>query len=725
MSKDKVTEEYGSLVFTDQDMQERLPKPTYKELRRVIDEGKELNLDIANEVAHAMKDWALEHGATHFTHWFQPLTGITSEKHDSFINPNGDGTVLMAFSGKELVQGEPDASSFPSGGLRATFEARGYTVWDPMSPAFIKDEVLCIPTAFISYTGEALDKKTPLLRSEVALEKQAKRVLGLFGKKPSRVYTTIGPEQEYFIITEDDYKARPDLVLTGRTLFGAEPAKGQELEEHYFGTIRPSVNAFMKEVDDELWKLAVPLKTKHNEVAPCQHEFAPIFEKGSLAIDDNLLTMEKLKLLATHHGFACLEHEKPFEYVNGSGKHNNWSVSADNENLLEPGDDPQDNLQFLVFLAFLVAAVDDHADLLRASVASAGNDHRLGANEAPPAIISVFLGDALTPIVDALIKKEQPEAHDRARMDLGVPALPNVLRDNTDRNRTSPFAFTGNKFEFRMCGSQQNLSDPNVVLNTAVAEQCERFVSYIGEHSDEDFTTAAMRFVRHTFRDHERILFDGNGYSEDWEKEAERRGLPNLKSTPDAIPSIVKPENIAFFEKYGVLSEAETRARYVAKAEQYAKLLNIEANTMVNMARTMYLPAISAYAGDLATSVATRAEIGVDAAADKATVKALSEGSAAILAATDELEAANAKARTTPTATRSCPSWTSSARPSTPWRPSPARTTGRSRATTTCCSTCSDAKGSEPNTTKSQATPSRKCEAGSPFCQSLARSGSI
>ncbi|MGN0076844.1 MAG: glutamine synthetase III, partial [Parafannyhessea sp.] len=542
-------------------------------------------------------------------------------------------------------QGEPDASSFPSGGLRATFEARGYTVWDPMSPAFIKDEVLCIPTAFISYTGEALDKKTPLLRSEVALETQAKRVLELFGKKPKRVYTTIGPEQEYFIITEDDYKARPDLVLTGRTLFGAEPAKGQELEEHYFGTIRPSVNAFMKEVDDELWKLGVPLKTKHNEVAPCQHEFAPIYEKGSLAIDDNLLTMEKLKLLATHHGFACLEHEKPFEYVNGSGKHNNWSVSADDENLLEPGDDPQDNLQFLVFLACLVAAVDEHADLLRASVASAGNDHRLGANEAPPAIISVFLGDALTPIVDALIKKEQPEAHDRARMDLGVPALPNVLRDNTDRNRTSPFAFTGNKFEFRMCGSQQNLSDPNVVLNTAVAEQCERFVDYIAKHSDDDFTTAAMRFVRHTFRDHERILFDGNGYSEEWEKEAERRGLPNLKSTPDAIPSIVKPENIKFFEKYGVLTEAETRARYVAKAEQYAKLLNIEANTMVNMARTMYLPAISAYAGDLATSVATRQEIGVEATADKATVKTLSEGAAAIKAAADELEAANVRAR--------------------------------------------------------------------------------
>ncbi len=391
MATDKVSEEYGSLVFTDADMQQRLPKPTYKELRRVIDEGKDIDLDIANEVAHAMKEWALEKGATHFTHWFQPLTGITSEKHDSFINPKSDGTVLMAFSGKELVQGEPDASSFPNGGLRATFEARGYTVWDPMSPAFIKDEVLCIPTAFISYTGEALDKKTPLLRSEVALEEQTKRVLALFGKEPRRVVTTCGPEQEYFLIQEDDYKARPDLILCGRTLFGCEPAKGQELEEHYFGAIRPSVNAFMKEVDDELWKLGIPVRTKHNEVAPCQHELAPIFEQGPLAIDDNLLTMEKLKLLATHYGLACLEHEKPFEYVNGSGKHDNWSLSADGENLLEPGDDPEDNLQFLVFLAFLVAAVDDHADLLRASVASAGNAHRLGATEAPPAIISVFL----------------------------------------------------------------------------------------------------------------------------------------------------------------------------------------------------------------------------------------------------------------------------------------------------------------------------------------------
>ena len=646
MSKDKVSEEYGSLVFTDADMQQRLPKPTYKELRRVIDEGKDIDLDIANEVAHAMKEWALEKGATHFTHWFQPLTGITSEKHDSFINPKDDGTVLMAFSGKELVQGEPDASSFPNGGLRATFEARGYTVWDPMSPAFIKDEVLCIPTAFISYTGEALDKKTPLLRSEVALEKQAKRVLALFGKEPRRVVTTCGPEQEYFLIKEEDYEARPDLILCGRTLFGCEPAKGQELEEHYFGAIRPSVNAFMKEVDDELWKLGVPARTKHNEVAPCQHELAPIFEQGPLAIDDNLITMEKLKLLATHYGLACLEHEKPFEYVNGSGKHDNWSLSADGENLLEPGDKAEDNLQFLVFLACLVAAVDEHADLLRASVASAGNDHRLGANEAPPAIISVFLGDALSPVVDALIRKEHAESHDRELVDLGVPALPDVLRDNTDRNRTSPFAFTGNKFEFRMCGSQQNLSDPNVVLNTAVAEQCDRFCSYVADRIDElgDFTQVAMRFVRHTFRDHQRVIFDGNGYADEWEEEAARRGLLNLKTTPDALPCMVEPQNIAFMEKYSVLSEAESRARYAAAAEQYAKLINIEANTMVYMARHLYLPALFSYSGDIATSVAAKAEIGIAATAEKATVVALTDGINAIHEAVAELEEKNSHA---------------------------------------------------------------------------------
>ena len=645
MAKDKVSAEFGSLVFSDSDMRERLPKPTYKELSRVIREGVPIDLDIANEVAHAMKEWALERGATHFTHWFQPLNGITSEKHDSFITPQDDGTVIMAFSGKELVQGEPDASSLPSGGLRATFEARGYTVWDPTSPAFIKDEVLCIPTAFISYTGEALDKRTPLLRSEAALEAQAKRVLTLFGRKPGRVITTIGPEQEYFLIKEEDYEARPDLILTGRTLFGAAPAKGQELEEHYFGAIRPSVNAFMKELDDELWKLAVPAKTKHNEVAPCQHELAPIFEQGSLAIDDNLLAMEKLKLLATNYGFACLQHEKPFEYVNGSGKHNNWSISADGRNLLEPGPHPEDNLQFLVFLACLVAAVDEHADLMRMSVASAGNDHRLGANEAPPAIVSIFLGDALSPVVEALIKKEHAEAHEAELMDLGVPALPEIFRDNTDRNRTSPFAFTGNKFEFRMCGSQQNLADPNVVLNTAVAEQCERFCDYVAERSDEDFYVVAMRFVRHTFRDHQRVLFDGNGYSEEWEAEAARRGLPNLKTTPDALPALIDPTNVALFEKYGVLNEAELHARYVAKAEQYAKLINIEVNVMCDMARRLYAPAIMAYAGDVATGLAAKDKIGIVSRMEEELCQSLTKGADLVWKLTNVLEEKNAAVR--------------------------------------------------------------------------------
>ena len=645
MGKDKVSEEYGSLLFTDAVMQERLPKPTYKELRQVIDDGAPLDLDIANEVAHAMKEWALEKGATHFAHWFQPLTGITSEKHDSFLTPKGDGTVLMSFSGKELVQGEPDASSFPSGGLRATFEARGYTAWDPTSPAFIKDEVLCIPTAFISYTGEALDKKTPLLRSQVALETQAKRVLALFGREPKRVYTTIGPEQEYFLIKEEDYEKRPDLIYCGRTLFGCEPVKGQELEEHYFGAIRPTVNDFMKEVDDELWKLGIPVKTKHNEVAPAQHELAPIFEQGSLAIDDNLLTMEKLKLMATRHGLACLEHEKPFEYVNGSGKHNNWSLCADGKNLLEPGAVPSENLQFLVFLAALVAAVDEHADLLRMSVASAGNDHRLGANEAPPAIISIFLGDQLHEIVEALIHKEEPEVHEAERMDLGVPALPDLLRDTTDRNRTSPFAFTGNKFEFRMCGSQQNLADPNVVLNTAVAEQCDRFATKLEGKTGDEFTTLALRWVRHTLRDHQRVLFEGNGYSEEWEAEAERRGLPNLRSTPDTLSCMIAPETVAFYGKYHVLNEAELHARYVSKAEQYAKLINIEANTMVYMARHLYLPALFDYSGDIATSVATKAEIGIESPVEKELVRTLTDGIAAIHEATADLEANTSAAR--------------------------------------------------------------------------------
>ena len=645
MAHDKVSAEWGDLMFDDQDMQERLPKPTYKKLRRVIDDGEPLDLDIANEIAHAMKEWALEKGATHFTHWFQPLTGITSEKHDSFLTPNGDGTILMAFSGKELVQGEPDASSFPSGGLRATFEARGYTVWDPTSPAFVKDEVLCIPTAFISYTGEALDKKTPLLRSEVALEVQAKRVLALFGQNPRRVVTTIGPEQEYFLIKESDYQARPDLVLTGRTLFGAAPAKGQELEEHYFGAIRPTVNEFMKELDDELWKLGVPAKTKHNEVAPCQHELAPVFEQGTLAVDDNLLTMEKMKLIASHHGLVCLQHEKPFEYVNGSGKHDNWSLAADGKNLLEPGPDPEHNLRFMVFLAALIAAVDEHADLLRASVASAGNDHRLGANEAPPAIVSVFLGDNLSPVVEALIRKEHAEAQEEELMDLGVPALPDIIRDNTDRNRTSPFAFTGNKFEFRMPGSRQNISDPNVVLNTAVAEQCDNFVTYVEERADQDFRTVAMRWARHTFRDHHRIIFNGNGYSAEWEEEAERRGLPNYKTTPEALPALLDPKNIALFEKYGVLTESELHARYIAKAEQYAKLINIEANCMVDMARRLYMPALSGYAGDIATSVATKAELGITSAAEKSLAQRITKGADTVWKLADELEAKAEKAR--------------------------------------------------------------------------------
>ena len=640
----KVQEEYGCLEFGEATMRERLPKPTYKELCRVIHYGEPLNLDIANEVAHAMKEWAMENGATHYTHWFQPLNGITSEKHDSFINPNHDGTTLMTFSGKNLIQGEPDASSFPSGGLRATFEARGYTAWDPTSPAFIKDEVLCIPTAFVSYTGEALDKRTPLLRSVNALDKQAKRVLALFGKDVKKVDVTVGPEQEYFLIKEDDYEARPDLVLTGRTLFGCPPAKGQELEEHYFGAIRPTVNAFMKELDDELWKLAIPAKTKHNEVAPSQHELAPEFEYAALAIDDNLLTMEKLKLLATHHGLACLEHEKPFEYVNGSGKHDNWSISADGRNLLEPGTKPEENLQFIVILTCLIAAVDEHADLLRASVASAGNDHRLGANEAPPAIVSIFLGEQLEGIVEALIKEESYTSHKRMIMDLGVPQIADVLRDTTDRNRTSPFAFTGNKFEFRMCGSQQNLSDPNMVLNVIAAEQFDAFATAMEGMGPDEFEEAAINWVRTSLREHQRVIFSGDGYSEEWPKEAERRGLPNLKTTADAIPVLLEQRNVDLFDKYGVLNEAELKARYVARAEKYAKLVHIEANTMVYMARQMYLPALSGYSSELAASVATKRGLGLEPKAEADLVAKLTAGIDEIAEKLEDLETRNDEA---------------------------------------------------------------------------------
>ena len=638
----KVTEEYGSLVFSDSVMRERLPKPTYKELSRVIKEGKALNLDIANEVAHAMKEWALEKGATHYTHWFQPLTGITSEKHDAFMEPTGDGRALETFSGKALIQGEPDASSFPSGGLRATFEARGYTAWDPTSPAFIKDEVLCIPTAFISYTGEALDKKTPLLRSQVALATQAKRVLKLFGKDVTSVITTVGPEQEYFLVKEEDFQKRPDLVLTGRTLFGCAPAKGQELEEHYFGAIRPTVNEFMKELDDELWKLGVSAKTKHNEVAPAQHELAPLFTNANRAIDENLLTMEKMRLLASHHGLVCLQHEKPFEGINGSGKHNNWSISAGKTNFLDPGETPMDNLRFLVFLTGVIQAVDDYQELLRMTVASAGNDHRLGANEAPPAIVSIFLGDELGAIVDALIDDHEYTSAEKVAVDLGVSVLPNFLKDNTDRNRTSPFAFTGNKFEFRMCGSQQNLSDPNMVLNTAVAEKLDKFATDLADVPECDFIVKALAWVKATLTEHQRIIFNGNGYSDEWPVEAEKRGLLNMRSTPDALPSLVAEKNLALFEKYHVASRDEMNARYVSKAEQYAKLLNIEANTMVYMTKHMYLPALFDYSGDIATTVATKAELGIAAKAEKSLVQTLTEGIDQITELVADLEDKNA-----------------------------------------------------------------------------------
>ena len=641
----KVTEEYGSLVFSDSVMRERLPKPTYKELSRVIKEGKALNLAIANEVAHAMKEWALEKGATHYTHWFQPLTGITSEKHDAFMEPTGDGRALETFSGKALIQGEPDASSFPSGGLRATFEARGYTAWDPTSPAFIKDEVLCVPTAFISYTGEALDKKTPLLRSCVALDGQAKRVLKLFGKDIKSVTTTVGPEQEYFLIKEEDYAARPDLIMCGRTLFGCEPVKGQELEEHYFSAIRPTVNEFMKELDDELWKLAVPAKTKHNEVAPCQHELAPIFETSSKAIDHNLVTMEKMKIIASHHGLTCLQHEKPFDYVNGSGKHNNWSISADGKNLLDPSDTPEDNLQFLVFLSSVIAAVDDYQDLMRASVASAGNDHRLGANEAPPAIVSIFLGDDLAAVVDALINDKPYSSHPREKMDLGVPQLADLTKDSTDRNSTSPLAFTGNKFEFRMCGSQQNLSDPNMVLNTAVAEQLDRFATDMADVAECDFIVKALEWVKTTLTEHQRIIFNGNGYSDEWPAEAEKRGLLNMRTAPDALPCLIDKKNLDLFEKYHVASPDEMHARYVSKAEQYAKLLNIEANTMVYMTKHMYLPALFDYSGDIATTVATKAELGIAAKAEKALVQTLTDAIDKITDLVADLEQKNAAAQ--------------------------------------------------------------------------------
>ena len=635
-----VMEIYGSKVFNEHVMKERLPSATYKSLEKTLHKGAPLDIEVANVVASVMKRWAMELGATHYTHWFQPLTGITSEKHDGFVSPVGDGTAIMEFSGKELVRGEPDASSFPSGGLRATCEARGYTAWDPTSYAFVKDDVLCIPTAFVSYTGEALDKKTPLLRSMNALSGQAVRILKLFGKDVDYVSTTVGPEQEYFLIKKEDYEARQDLILTGRTLFGAPSAKGQELEEHYFGVIRPEVSAFMKELDEELWKLGVPAKTKHNEVAPCQHELAPIYDTTNVAIDHNLLTMEMMKKIAPKYGLICLQHEKPFEGVNGSGKHNNWSMSTSAENLLDPGDTPMENLQFLVFLAAVIKAVDEYADLLRTSVATPGNDHRLGANEAPPAIISIFVGEELEAVIDAIASDSPYAGPVKMKMDLGVDVLPKFSKDTTDRNRTSPFAFTGNKFEFRMPGSAENLSDANTILNTAVAKELKGYADEL--EGAEDFTSAAIALVKRTIRDHRRVIFNGNGYTAEWEEEAAKRGLPNKKNTPAALPALIDPKNIQLMEDFGVLTKVEMESRYEVEMEHYSKIINIEALTMLEMARKQLLPAINAYMSEVANTAASKLAVSeaISVRSETKTLQKLSADADTMSDAIDTLQAA-------------------------------------------------------------------------------------
>ena len=644
-----VMEIYGSKVFNEHVMKERLPSATYKSLKNTLHKGAPLDIEVANVVASVMKRWAMELGATHYTHWFQPLTGITSEKHDGFVSPVGDGTAIMEFSGKELVRGEPDASSFPSGGLRATCEARGYTAWDPTSYAFVKDDVLCIPTAFVSYTGEALDKKTPLLRSMNALSNQAIRILKLFGKDVDYVSTTVGPEQEYFLIKKEDYEARQDLILTGRTLFGAPSAKGQELEEHYFGVIRPEVSAFMKELDEELWKLGVPAKTKHNEVAPCQHELAPIYDTTNVAIDHNLLTMEMMKKIAPKYGLVCLQHEKPFEGVNGSGKHNNWSLSTTEENLLDPGDTPMENLQFLVFLAAVIKAVDEYADLLRTSVATPGNDHRLGANEAPPAIISIFVGEELEAVIDAIASDSPYAGPTKMKMDLGVDVLPKFSKDTTDRNRTSPFAFTGNKFEFRMPGSSQNLSDCDTILNTAVAKELKGYADEL--EGAEDFTSAAIALVKRTIRDHRRVIFNGNGYTAEWEAEAAKRGLPNMKNTPAALPALIDPKNIALMEEFGVLTKVEMHSRYEVELEHYSKIINIEALTMLEMARKQLLPAVNAYMSEVANTAASKLAVSekISVRSETKTLTKLSADADAMSDAVDTLQDAVDTSKALPT----------------------------------------------------------------------------
>ncbi len=611
MSETSVPAIYGSMVFNDRVMKERLPKATYKAIHKTIQEGTSLELDTANTVASVMKEWAMEHGATHFTHWFQPMTGFTAEKHDSFISPQDDGSVLMSFSGKELIKGEPDASSFPSGGLRATFEARGYTAWDPSSPAFVKDGTLYIPTAFCSYSGESLDKKTPLLRSMDALNHEAIRMLKLLGNTDAkRVDTTVGSEQEYFLVDKDLYMQRKDLLFCGRTLIGAPAPKGQEMEDHYFGVLKPKVSAFMHDLDEELWKLGVPAKTKHNEVAPAQHELAPIFETANIAVDHNQLTMEIMKKVADRHNMACLLHEKPFEGINGSGKHVNWSMTTDTgENLLEPGKTPAENTQFLVFLVATIAAVDKYADLMRVSVASAGNDHRLGANEAPPAVISIFLGDELETILDAVDKGVPAEEVAHTLMNIGAKILPTFMKDTTDRNRTSPFAFTGNKFEFRMPGSSVSVADPNVILNTAVAESLRIMRKELEGTPEAELSDKITELLQKTVHEHKRILFNGNGYTDEWLAEAERRGLPNLKSLPEAMPALISEKNINLFTQYHIYDEAEIHARYEILLENYAKTIHIEALTIQDMVRKNFTTGLLSYMTDITTEALSKKEL--------------------------------------------------------------------------------------------------------------------
>ena len=624
-----IPELYGSLVFNDKIMREKLPKDMYKALKKTIENGTHLELDVANSVAVAMKEWALEHGATHYTHWFQPMTNFTAEKHDSFISPTVDGQVIMDFSGKELVKGEPDASSFPSGGLRATFEARGYTAWDPTSPAFIKDRTLYIPTAFCSYSGEALDKKTPLLRSMDTLNKEAVKVLRLLGNtEVKHINTTVGPEQEYFLVDKNLYNKRKDLIFCGRTLIGAPAPKGQEMEDHYFGTLKPRVSAYMHDLDEELWKLGIPAKTKHNEVAPAQHELAPVFDTTNVAVDHNQLTMEIMKKVAAKHNMVCLLHEKPFEGINGSGKHNNWSMSTDTGvNLLDPGKTPAENTQFLVFLVAVIKAVDDYADLLRISVASAGNDHRLGANEAPPAVVSIFLGDELTEVLKAIENDEFFAGHSAVQMDIGAKVLPHFVKDNTDRNRTSPFAFTGNKFEFRMLGSSSSVANPNIILNTAVAESLRQFYEKLKDVPADEMESAVHELLKQTIIDHKRVIFNGNGYTDEWLEEAKKRGLYNLVSTPDALPHFIDEKNERLLTSHHIFTDAELHSRYEIKMENYVKTLHIEANTLVEIIQKDLLPSITTYMEKLAQTASLKKSVvpGISVSAEASLLSRLTE----------------------------------------------------------------------------------------------------